>query len=255
MKVSHDGSPDDSRERAARVRTLFGEIAHRYDLLNHLLSLNVDRRWRRRAVDALGWESRPEGVYLDACAGTLDMAIELAGRRGFGGRVVGADFALPMLAKGTGKIGGAEVSPLCADAERLPFPDDAFAGAVVGFGVRNLARLPKGLEELHRVVEPGGRLVILEFTVPPGRLVRWVYHAYFHRVLPLVGRLVSGHPWAYDYLPESVGGFPPARELAAMLRRCGFARVRWRLLSAGIAAIHVATKGEPGASGTTAPGP
>lgn len=224
------------------VRTLFGEIAGRYDLLNHLLSLNIDRRWRRLAVEALGWERHPGGLYLDACAGTLDLAVELAGRRGFRGRVVGADFALPMLARGKGKLHGLGVSPLCADTERLPFPDGVFAGAMVGFGVRNLSRLPVGLAELGRVLRPGGRLVVLEFTVPPSRPVRWLYHAYFHRVLPLVGRLVSGHPWAYDYLPESVADFPPAEELADLLRRAGFAQIEWRLLSAGIAAIHVATR-------------
>ena len=230
------------RERAAEVRTLFSEIAHRYDLLNHVLSLNIDRRWRRRAVAALGWERAPSASYLDACAGTFDLGLELAGRPGFRGRVIGADFAFPMLARGLPKIRGVPLSPVCGDTQRLPFPDGRFAGAAVGFGVRNLSDLPTGFAELHRVMRPAGRLVILEFTVPPGRLLRAAYMLYFNHILPLVGRLVSGHPWAYSYLPKSVRGFPGPEELAGLLRRAGFARVDWFPVSGGIAAIHVAEK-------------
>jgi len=230
------------RERAAQVRTLFSEIAHRYDLLNHVLSLNIDRRWRRRAVAALGWERAPAASYLDACAGTFDLGLELAGRPGFRGRVIGADFAFPMLARGLPKIRGAPLSPVCGDTRRLPFADGLFAGAAVGFGVRNLSDLPAGFAELHRVMRPAGRLVILEFTVPPGGLLRAAYMVYFNHVLPLVGRLVSGHPWAYSYLPKSVRDFPGPEELAGLIRHAGFARVDWFPVSGGIAAIHVAEK-------------
>ena len=242
MTASREAEPAGGPERAAQVRTLFSEIAHRYDLLNHVLSLNIDQRWRRRAVAVLGWGRAPGGTYLDACAGTFDLALELAGQRGFRGRVIGADFAFPMLARGLPKIHGTPVAPVCGDTQRLPFASASFAGATVGFGVRNLSDLSAGFAELHRVLRPGGRLVILEFTVPPGRLLRAAYMVYFNHILPLVGRLVSGHPWAYSYLPRSVRDFPGPEELAGLLRRGGFASVDWFLISGGIAAIQVAEK-------------
>jgi demethylmenaquinone methyltransferase / 2-methoxy-6-polyprenyl-1,4-benzoquinol methylase len=235
-------APARGPERGRQVRRLFSEIAPSYDLLNHLLSMNIDRRWRRKAVAALGWEGRPGGVYLDACAGTFDLSLELARRPGFTGRVVGSDFALPMLVRGLPKIEGERVTPLCADALTLPFEDGAFAGATVGFGVRNLADLDGGLAELRRVLRPGARLVVLEFTTPPNPLLRAFYLTYFHQVLPRVGSWVSGHPWAYRYLPASVGEFPAPRELAERMRGAGFAETSWTLLTGGIAALHVATR-------------
>lgn len=231
--------PSRGAERETQVRTIFSEIAPRYDLLNHVLSFNIDRRWRRRAVDRLGWERAPEGLYLDACAGTFDLSLELARRGGFGGRVTAADFALPMLSTGKAKLAGAPVDPVCGDALRLPFPDGAFHGVTVGFGVRNLADLSAGFREFRRVLRPGGRLVILEFTTPPHPLVRWAYHLYFHRVLPVVGRIVSGHPWAYRYLPESVKEFPGPEGLEELLQEAGFHRTRWERVTLGIATIHV----------------
>lgn len=234
-------APARGPERGRQVRRLFSEIAPSYDLLNHVLSLNIDRRWRRRAVAELGWEARPDGVYLDACAGTLDLSLELARRAGFAGRVVGSDFALPMLVQGLPKLAGAPVAPLCADALRLPFSSGAFSGATVGFGVRNLSDLDGGLAEFRRVLRPGARLVVLEFTTPPNALLRALYLLYFHQVLPRVGSWVSGHPWAYRYLPASVGEFPAPAELAARMRHAGFAEARWTLLTGGIAALHVAT--------------
>ena len=234
--------PGRGQDRERQVRRLFSEIAPRYDLLNHVLSMNVDRGWRRRAVAALGWETRRDGMYLDACAGTFDLSLELARRAGFQGRVVGSDFAFPMLAEGLSKITGAPVLPACADALRLPFGDATFDGATVGFGVRNLADLDRGLGELARVLKPGARLVILEFTTPPNALLRGLYLFYFHRVLPLVGRVVSGHPWAYRYLPESVREFPGPAELAARMRGAGFREASWTLLTGGIAALHVGAR-------------
>ncbi len=230
--------PREGDDRRRQVRTIFSEIAPRYDLLNHVLSLNIDRRWRRRAVDRLGWEREPAGTYLDACAGTYDLALELACRRGFTGRVVASDFAQPMLVAGAEKLEGAPVRPLCADTLQLPFPDATFHGATVGFGVRNLADLDAGLREFRRVLRPGARLVILEFTTPPNPVIRAGYLFYFHRILPLVGRIVSGHPWAYTYLPESVKHFPGPAQLAEKMAEAGFTDVDWSLLTGGIAAIH-----------------
>lgn len=227
--------------KRAYVRRIFSSIAPRYDLLNHLLSFNIDRRWRRLAIGALGWERSPRGVYLDLCAGTLDVAAELARCGGFSGRVIGADFAEPMLRAGLRKVEGQRVDVVVADALELPVSDASIDGAIVAFGVRNLPALAPGLLEVRRVLAPGARLVILEFSTPPSALVRGVYHAYFHRLLPLVGGLVSGHRTAYRYLPESVRGFPTAEGLADLLHRCGFGTVQWRQLTFGIAALHVAS--------------
>jgi demethylmenaquinone methyltransferase/2-methoxy-6-polyprenyl-1,4-benzoquinol methylase len=242
MNTHPEATPSSGAERERQVRRIFSEIAPRYDLLNHLLSMNIDRKWRRRAVDRLGWERRPEGRFLDACTGTFDLTLELARRSGFGGIVVAADFAFPMLAEGKNKLDAALVAPLCGDSLALPFGNDTFEGATVGFGVRNLSDLDAGLRELHRVLAPEARLVILEFTDPPNALVRTVYHFYFHRVLPFVGRLVSGHPWAYTYLPESVKSFPGAEALEQRIAAAGFRATGYRLLTFGIAALHWGTK-------------
>ena len=229
-------------EKAVAVRRMFSSIAPRYDLLNHLLSLNIDRLWRRRAVNRLGWERVPGGTYLDNCAGTLDLSVELAKRDGFRGRVVGSDFTYAMLEHGGGKLSGLKVAPACADALLLPYPDAAFDGATVGFGVRNLADLDAGLREMARVLKPGARLVILEFTTPQWQPFRALYLGYFLKVLPAVGKVVSKHNTAYTYLPESVRVFPEPKELAAKMERAGFGEVAWKNLTGGIAALHWGTK-------------
>ena len=227
-------------EKAAAVRRMFGAIAPRYDLLNHLLSLNIDKRWRRRAVALLlrGLDPGAGGRFLDVCAGTFDFALALARRRDFRGLVVGSDFALPMLQRGLHKIGGTPVRPTCADALNLPFPAATFDGATVGFGVRNLADLPAGLRELRRVLKPGAPLVILEFTTPRSQPFRGLYFLYFRRILPLVGRIVSGHDSAYTYLPASVLDFPGPAALAAMMGEAGFRDVRWITYTGEIVAAH-----------------
>jgi demethylmenaquinone methyltransferase / 2-methoxy-6-polyprenyl-1,4-benzoquinol methylase len=225
-------------EKRAYVRRIFSEIAPRYDLLNHVLSLNVDRTWRRRAICALAWERAPQGTYIDVCAGTLDVGAELARRPAFSGLVIGADFAEPMLRAGTGKAPRSALAPVVADALTLPVRDGSAAGAVVAFGARNLADLDAGLREARRVLEPGARFVILEFSTPRIPLVRALYHFYFRRILPLVGRVVSGHETAYRYLPESVANFPDREQLARRMERAGFRNVQWRALTLGIAALH-----------------
>jgi demethylmenaquinone methyltransferase/2-methoxy-6-polyprenyl-1,4-benzoquinol methylase len=226
-------------EKAEHVRRMFSSIAPRYDLLNHLLSLNIDRAWRRRAVHMLRWERAPRGTYLDNCAGTLDLAAELAGRDGFRGRVIGSDFTLEMLRGGLHKLDSLPISPVCADALALPYPDAAFDGVTVGFGVRNVAGLDAGLREMARVLKPGGRLVVLEFTMPPRQPLRGLYFLYFRRMLPLVGRLISKHGSAYSYLPESVLRFPEPGELASRMEAAGFREVSFKRLTMGIVAIHV----------------
>jgi demethylmenaquinone methyltransferase/2-methoxy-6-polyprenyl-1,4-benzoquinol methylase len=228
--------------KRAYVQQIFSQIAPRYDLLNHLLSFNIDKAWRRKAIAALGWQRAPQGAYVDLCAGTLDVAAELCRRPGFAGQVIGADFAEPMLRAGSGKAPASVVMPVAADALSLPLRAASAAGAIVAFGIRNVADLDRGLREVHRVLQPGARFVILEFTTPRSRLVRAGYHLYFHNILPRVGAFISGHRTAYAYLPKSVANFPIEEELAARMRLAGFADVSWRTLTFGIAAIHTGTK-------------
>lgn len=238
-----------SAEKRDYVRRVFSEIAPRYDLLNHLLSLNIDKRWRRRAVAALRWERDPAGTYVDLCAGTMDVANELARNPAFRGTVLGTDFAEPMLRAGREKVASRPVAPVVADAVALPLRAGAASGAIIAFGARNLADLDAGIAEAFRVLRDGGTFVILEFSVPRVPVIRSLYRLYFHYVLPVLGRLVSRHPTAYRYLPASVDSFPTEEELARRMREAGFANVRFDRLSFGIAALHA---GERRASGAAA---
>ncbi|MEO5568691.1 MAG: class I SAM-dependent methyltransferase, partial [Gemmatimonadaceae bacterium] len=176
------------------------------------------------------------------CAGTLDVGVMLAGEKGFTGRVVAADFAEPMLRAGLAKARGRAVSPVVSDALQLPVPDNHAAGAIVACGIRNVIDLDAALTEVHRVLAPRARFVILEFTTPANPLVRSLYHLYFHKVLPAIGGVVSGHPTAYKYLPESVAHFPGPVALADRMQAAGFVDVHWRALTMGIAAIHTGIK-------------
>jgi demethylmenaquinone methyltransferase/2-methoxy-6-polyprenyl-1,4-benzoquinol methylase len=248
------GAADDASTRAVAdaaaggagkreyVRTVFEQIAPSYDLLNHLLSFNIDRLWRRKAIAALGWERNPTGTYLDLCAGTMDVSAALVATNGFTGRVIAADFAEPMLRAGRGKTPSGTARPVVADALRLPLADASVAGAIVAFGARNLASLDAGLREVRRVLAPGARLVILEFTTPRSPVVRAAYHAYFHHLLPLIGGLISGHRTAYEYLPRSVAHFPAEEALGEQMRSAGLRDVTFRTLTFGVAAIHVGTR-------------
>jgi demethylmenaquinone methyltransferase/2-methoxy-6-polyprenyl-1,4-benzoquinol methylase len=224
------------------VRSVFEQIAPNYDVLNHLLSMNIDRRWRRRAVAALDWMQDPAGTFLDLCAGTLDVAATLSKSPGFQGHIVAADFAEAMLRAGSGKAAVGSTVPVVADALHLPLADGSMTGAIVAFGARNLADLDAGLREVRRVLKTGGRFVILEFTTPRSRIVRALYHAYFHHILPLIGGLISGHHSAYRYLPRSVSHFPTEAELASRLVAAGFSTRRYESLTFGIAAIHIAER-------------
>lgn len=221
------------------VRAMFSDIAPRYDLLNRVLSIGIDRAWRRAAVRALAWDRQPDGRYLDLCAGTMDVARHLATRAGFRGSVLAADFAQPMLEHGRAKTARLPITPVVADAATLPVADGACAGAIVAFGIRNVANLAESLVEVRRVLAPGARFVILELSTPTQRVMRAAYHFYFRHVLPVIGTAVSGHATAYRYLPESVAHFPEGDALAEAMRRAGYRRVEWRALTGGIAALHV----------------
>jgi len=224
------------------IQRMFSAIAPRYDLLNHLLSLNRDKSWRRRAADLLLAGGRPQARYLDACAGTLDLSVEIARRPGFQGEVIASDFSFPMLQAGVSKQKGLAIRTACGDALQQPFPNASFDGAIVGFGVRNLSSIELGLSEFARLIRPGGRLVILEFTTPGWQPFRGLYLFYFRAILPAIGRLISGHDRAYSYLPQSVLEFPEPPQLAQRLERAGFHDVSWQTYTGGIVAAHVATR-------------
>lgn len=241
-EAAAEGSLSSAATKRTYVRRMFSEIAPRYDLLNRLLSLGIDRRWRSVALKRLGWLSQPAGTYLDLCAGTLDVGAELSRLKGFSGKVLAADFAEPMLRAGVGKAPRDVLAPVVADALALPVRDEAFDGAIVAFGIRNVANLDEGLREVRRTLKPGARFVILEFSTPRFLLMRAGYLFYFHRILPLIGRVISGHRTAYTYLPRSVATFPETGALAEAMTRAGYRDVRWETLSFGIAALHVGTK-------------
>ena len=227
-------------DKRSYVQGMFSDIAPRYDFLNHVLSLNIDRGWRREALEALEWKEASGGTYLDLCAGTLDVGAALTRESEFHGFVIGADFALPMLQAGAGKASTEHLAPVGADALALPFADSTMDGAIVAFGIRNVADLDAGLREVRRVLKPGARFVILEFSTPPNFFMRNIYQSYFRYILPIVGRVVSGHRSAYSYLPLSVAQFPTEERFADALRVAGFAGVIWRRLTFGVAALHVA---------------
>jgi demethylmenaquinone methyltransferase / 2-methoxy-6-polyprenyl-1,4-benzoquinol methylase len=220
----------------AQVRAMFDRIAGVYDRMNRIMTAGMDRRWRARAADlaAVG----PGDRVLDVATGTGDLAVELAGRVGPAGEVVASDFSDAMLARARAK--DARVRWEWADALALPHADGEFAAATVGFGARNFADLERGLSEMTRVVEPGGRVVVLEITTPQRPPLSTFFAVWFDRVVPALGRL-AGDPDAYAYLPSSVKRFPVARELAATMARCGLRDVRWILTAGGIIAIHVGT--------------
>lgn len=227
-------------EKRAYVREMFTAIAPTYDRLNRIISLRLDQRWRGYAVRRLGWERAPGGMYLDLCAGTLDFGATLARQPGFRGRIAGADFVHRMLRLGCAK--SPRLSPVNADALSLPFPDGAFDGAMVGWGMRNLMDLDAGLGEAARVLKPGARLVILEMTLPPNPALRRVYQFYFRRILPWIGRVISKHTTAYTWLPESTQTFPGPEELARRMGREGFTDVRYELFFGGVTALHIGTR-------------
>jgi len=240
--ANDSGRKNTVAEKSKSVRRMFGAIAPRYDLLNHLLSLNRDRAWRRRAVDLLLSGSPAFGRYLDACAGTLDLSVEIATRASFSGEVIATDFSFPMLAAGRAKQYGLPILSACGDALQQPLRDESVEGAIVGFGVRNVADIDACFREFHRLLRPGGRLVVLEFTTPQWQPFRALYLFYFRRVLPLIGGAISRHDDAYSYLPESVLGFPAPDRLADRMRAAGFERVTWKLYTGGIVAVHVGVK-------------
>jgi demethylmenaquinone methyltransferase/2-methoxy-6-polyprenyl-1,4-benzoquinol methylase len=224
-----------------QVQAMFDRIARVYDRMNAVMTVGLDRRWRGRAADLAAVS--PGDRALDVATGTGDLALELARRVGSGGEVVGADFSEAMLAIARTKPGaglGSTVRFEAANALELPYGDDSFAAATVGFGARNFADLRRGLAEMARVVAPGGRVVVLEITTPTRPPLSTVLRVWFDHVVPALGRL-AGDPDAYEYLPSSVRRFPGPEELAAILHESGLRDVGYRLTAGGIIALHYGT--------------
>ncbi len=226
-------------EHSKAVRAMFSGIAGRYDLLNHVLSMNIDKRWRRlvrRKLQPI--LDKPDAMVLDVACGTGDLSIELQSHAR--ASVIGTDFCRPMLTVAADK--STTIPFIEGDAMNLGFADNTFDAATIAFGLRNLSNFADGLAELHRVLTPGGKLVVLEFSTPilPG--FRQAFNFYFTRILPRIGGAVSGSRGAYEYLPDSVSKFPDQKRLAALMQETGFNDVEYTNLTGGIAAIHIGTK-------------
>jgi demethylmenaquinone methyltransferase/2-methoxy-6-polyprenyl-1,4-benzoquinol methylase len=222
---------------------MFATIAPTYDLLNTLLSLGFDARWRQKAVEVA--RPHPEARVLDLCTGTAELALTFARRLGPGGYVVASDFCWEMLALARPKLGGSAVpvALLQADALHLPFPDNSFDVASAAFGIRNVSNLTTGLKEMARVIKPGGKVVILEFSLPEGPIFSRLYNFYFNKLLPWLGNSIApGRLKAYSYLPASVGRFAKAEELKREMESCGLTEVESYPLTLGIVTLYTGKK-------------
>ena len=241
LTVPENGSA--AKEHAGRVREMFSTIAGRYDLLNHLLSGNVDKRWRRivatRVRDKL---SSSDGArVLDVACGTGDLSLTLFEITGAG--VVGTDFCRPMLAIAAGKTSG-RIRLIEGDALDLPFRDGTFDVVTIAFGLRNLSNVESGIAELSRVVKPGGWVAVLEFSRPANAILRPLFNLYFRKLLPWMGGLISGSLSAYTYLPASVQKFPDQSQLSLLMEQAGLDQVEFENLTGGIAALHMGRRPE-----------
>jgi demethylmenaquinone methyltransferase/2-methoxy-6-polyprenyl-1,4-benzoquinol methylase len=225
------------------VKKMFDNIAPDYDKLNHILSLNIDKNWRKKAVREIADEARPLNV-LDVACGTGDFTIEIARKVPQGSTVVGVDISDGMIAVGLEKLAklGIDAALEVADCEALPYEDNTFDRISVGFGVRNFEHLELGLSEMYRVLAPGGKLVILELSVPSNAFIRWCYKLYFLKILPFIGGLVSGDRSAYEYLPASVLRFPAPDKFMSIMKSAGFDVVEHRALTLGVCRMYIGKK-------------
>jgi demethylmenaquinone methyltransferase/2-methoxy-6-polyprenyl-1,4-benzoquinol methylase len=240
MKGTTPAGAVTEQDAARWVRAMFGRLAGRYDLANHVLSFNIDRRWRRHTVERVREVlCRPDAVVLDICCGTGDLVLALERERR--AAVWGSDFCHPMLVEAGRKIArrGGRSKLFEADALALPLADASLDLITVAFGFRNLANYQAGLGEMRRVLRPGGIAAILEFSQPRNGTLATLYNLYARRILPHIGGALTGSPDAYRYLPESVRKFPNARELADEMERAGFRDVGFERLTGGIVALHL----------------
>lgn len=236
---------EDEKEAAAHVREMFGRIAPRYDLLNHLLSLDIDKVWRKRVAKKFRTALHDTNArVLDLCCGTGDLAFAFRREAPAGAEITGSDFVPEMLVRARAKsaASGAKVEFVEADALALPFADSTFDLVSCAFGFRNLANYERGLQEILRVLKPKGAIAILEFAEPPGKMFGAVYRFYFRNLLPHLGGLISGDAKAYSYLPNSVSKFPDPDDLQAKFERAGFSGVQYQRWTGGIVTLHTGRK-------------
>jgi demethylmenaquinone methyltransferase/2-methoxy-6-polyprenyl-1,4-benzoquinol methylase len=234
MGLTDPGEKNPAEDHARRVRDMFARISPRYDLLNHLLSGNIDKRWRKKVVEKLRPLLSPNAQVLDVACGTGDLSIALF--ENIGARVTGVDFCRPMLERAARKQ--PRIAFVEGNALQLPFDDAVFDAATIAFGLRNLSSVEHGLSELRRVLKPNGWTAILEFSRPVVPGFRSLAAAYCTRLLPRIGGLISGSRSAYEYLPDSVSRFPDQETLSAMMAAAGFADVEFENLTGGVAALH-----------------
>ena len=225
------------------IKKLFDNIASDYDKLNHILSLNIDKGWRKKAVKETIDCAEPMQV-LDVACGTGDFTIEIARKAAPGSRITGIDLSEGMMKIGREKIASADVDATLeyGDCEALTYADNSFDRITVGFGVRNFEHLELGLREMYRVLKKGGKLVILELSIPSNSLIRWCYKLYFLKILPAIGGWVSGNRGAYNYLPASVLHFPAPDKFQAMMREAGFSTVEHKAFTFGICRMYIGKK-------------
>lgn len=229
---------------ANHIQAMFNAVAPRYDFLNRLLSAGHDKRWRKVAVNR--FQGVGNKAFLDMAAGTADIALEFANRNPSPAQIIGMDFSQSMLKLGANKINkknlNKKIQLIPGSAENIPLKDKIFDGAITAFGVRNFADAKKGLLEMRRVLKPNGKIVVLDFSFPKYRFLKWLYHFYFERILPLTGRVISGHKTAYSYLPASVANFPQGEEFKKLLEEAGFKNVSLEPLTLGIVTLYTGIK-------------
>lgn len=231
-------------EKSKSVLRYFNTIARKYDFMNSCLSFGLHHMWKRAAIRTVGLKQGDR--VLDVCAGTADLAILAAQAAGASGRVVVYDFSLEMMQAGRFKIEKTSLSPVinyvCGDAERIAARDNIFNAVLIGFGLRNLSDMEKGLKEMHRVLRPEGKIMCLEFSRPAFPFFRWLYDIYSFYAIPLAGKLIGGSREAYTYLPQSIRSFPLPEEISSIIRKTGFSDVTCKRLTNGVAVIHIGTK-------------